>query len=127
MSRAPRRAPRLPTNLDARRSRAQMGVAYDFLTPEQVGDWLGVAPATLSQWRYRGIGPTFVKVGRLVRYRTGEVVAWIDMQQRDHNERREHTVPRLRHTRAGKVQVRWTAGDTTRRRTFTSVDEAATF
>lgn len=30
---------------------------------------LKVSPRTLQAWRVRGCGPTFIKVGRLVRYR----------------------------------------------------------
>ncbi len=39
-------------------------------------------PATLSRWRYAGKGPRFVKVGRLVRYRLSDVLAWISQQER---------------------------------------------
>lgn len=32
---------------------------------------------TLQAWRCRGVGPSFVKIGRLVRYRQSDVQAWI--------------------------------------------------
>jgi excisionase family DNA binding protein len=50
------------------------------LTSEQVSELLQVNANTLVQWRYRGKGPSFVKVGRLVRYRNSEIMEWI----RDH-------------------------------------------
>jgi predicted DNA-binding transcriptional regulator AlpA len=49
------------------------------LTARQVGEILGVAEITLSQWRARGEGPRFFRAGRRhVRYRLGDVIAWRD-------------------------------------------------
>lgn len=39
---------------------------YD--TPK-AANYLDVRPSTMEIWRWRGIGPTYVKIGRLVRYR----------------------------------------------------------
>lgn len=50
----------------------------DLLDPDQVADYLGVLTGTLANWRYRGEGPPFVHVGRLVRYRAGDLAAWIE-------------------------------------------------
>jgi predicted DNA-binding transcriptional regulator AlpA len=33
---------------------------------------------TLYQWRYKGVGPAGVRVGRHLRYRAADVEAWID-------------------------------------------------
>lgn len=42
-------------------------------------DFLGFSCRALQAWRYRGTGPTFVKVGsRAVRYRRRDLVAWIE-------------------------------------------------
>lgn len=38
---------------------------------------LGVADSTLEQWRLKGLGPKFVKMGRAVRYRLSDVNAYI--------------------------------------------------
>lgn len=45
-------------------------------TPAQVSDYLGVPVNTLTQWRYRGIGPRYVKVGRHVRYDWRDLERW---------------------------------------------------
>ncbi len=48
---------------------------------EQVARWLGVMPATLRKLRLEGRGPKFfqaVKKGT-VRYRAGDVLAWINL------------------------------------------------
>ena len=38
------------------------------LTPDEVAQLLRVDERTLANWRYRGIGPVFTKLGGLVRY-----------------------------------------------------------
>ena len=48
------------------------------LTPEQVSAYLGVPLGTLANWRYQGRGPTYLRVGRHVRYRAQDVTGWID-------------------------------------------------
>lgn len=48
------------------------------LSPQQVADYLGVPVATVYRWRYEGTGPRGMKVGKHVRYRRGEVEAWLD-------------------------------------------------
>ena len=47
-------------------------------TTQQVADYLIADTQTLSNWRYRGVGPKFVKIGGLVRYRWGDVFEWVD-------------------------------------------------
>lgn len=39
---------------------------------------LDLAPITLYQWRRHGAGPRFFRIGRSVRYRLGDVLAWRD-------------------------------------------------
>ncbi|MGH7535282.1 MAG: helix-turn-helix transcriptional regulator [Gemmatimonadales bacterium] len=59
------------------------------LWAEDVAVLLGVPVKTLYQWRYKGVGPAGVRVGRHLRYREADVEAWID--ERATEERR----PRL--------------------------------
>ncbi|WP_219017646.1 helix-turn-helix transcriptional regulator [Shewanella algae] len=37
---------------------------------------------TLEQWRYRKVGPKFIKVGKLVRYEESDLQEWLDQQKR---------------------------------------------
>jgi predicted DNA-binding transcriptional regulator AlpA len=54
-----------------------------FLTETDVARLLGISPRTLQAWRYRGgHTPQFIKVGRAVRYRLGDVRAWLDERRR---------------------------------------------
>ena len=39
-------------------------------------------PNTIEGWRLQGVGPRFIKCGRLVRYRIEDVEAWIEEQTR---------------------------------------------
>ena len=47
------------------------------LRPEDVANLLGVPAKTLEMWRYRGTGPRFVKLGRLVRYVESDLDEWV--------------------------------------------------
>ena len=48
------------------------------LLPEDVAAFLGVPVKTLYQWRYKGVGPPGIRVGRHVRYRRQDLDAWLD-------------------------------------------------
>lgn len=45
-------------------------------------DRLGVTAGTLRNWRWRGGGPPFVRIGRTVRYRLVDLALWLDSQTR---------------------------------------------
>jgi predicted DNA-binding transcriptional regulator AlpA len=47
------------------------------VTAERLPAHIGVANQTLARWRHEGQGPKFVKVGRLVAYRAGDVRRWL--------------------------------------------------
>ncbi len=47
------------------------------LTEVQAADFLNVSPRTLQTWRLRGGGPSFVKMGKSVRYRSVDLDAFI--------------------------------------------------
>jgi excisionase family DNA binding protein len=52
------------------------------LTTEDVASYLRVPRSTLYGWRYRGGGPSAIRVGRHLRYRSTEVERWLDAQTR---------------------------------------------
>lgn len=51
------------------------------LDTEAAADVLGLRPQTLNEWRCRRVGPSFAKLGRAVRYRYADLVAWIESQR----------------------------------------------
>jgi predicted DNA-binding transcriptional regulator AlpA len=48
------------------------------VTARDVARLLGLAEITVAQQRARGEGPPFFKIGRHVRYRLADVIAWRD-------------------------------------------------
>ena len=48
------------------------------LSPSEAAERLGVKYGTLRNWRWRGVGPPFLKVGRSVRYRLVDLADWLD-------------------------------------------------
>lgn len=53
----------------------------ELLTPEQVSEWFQTSTRTLANDRYLGQGPRFIKLGKLVRYRRSDVLAYLDENQ----------------------------------------------
>ena len=49
----------------------------------QIAEYLGNEVNTCEGWRLKGIGPSFIKVGRLVRYKTQTVDLWLESQTRN--------------------------------------------
>lgn len=49
----------------------------ELLTTVEVAQYLRIRVNTLEQWRSRGKGPAFVRVGRRVRYRRREIDRWL--------------------------------------------------
>jgi excisionase family DNA binding protein len=48
------------------------------LTVQELAELLQVPPKTVYSWRYKGVGPHGVIVGRHLRYRPQDVDAWIE-------------------------------------------------
>ncbi len=48
------------------------------LSPQQLADYLAVPLATVYRWRHESSGPRGIKVGKHVRYRRGDVEAWLE-------------------------------------------------
>ncbi len=47
------------------------------MTDRDLAHELGLSAGTLRNWRMRGAGPPFVRIGGLVRYRPADVEAWL--------------------------------------------------
>jgi hypothetical protein len=48
----------------------------EYLTTEQAAGEYQVPTATLIDWRYKGVGPAYVKLGRHVRYLRDDLDHW---------------------------------------------------
>lgn len=54
----------------------------EYLPPHELAALTGVPTGTLAQWRYRGVGPTFIKAGRRVLYSRRAVEEWLEANTR---------------------------------------------
>lgn len=54
--------------------------AHPHMSPEEVAEEFGVSLATVYKWRTQRTGPPGFRVGRHVRYRRGDVDAWVASQ-----------------------------------------------
>lgn len=52
-----------------------------YLTPEQVAERYQLSEATVKEWRYKRIGPKFLRLGKRVRYSVKALEEW--EQQRE--------------------------------------------
>ena len=52
-----------------------------FLTSNEVAELLRVPPATVRQWRYKGVGPRGYRVGRYIRYSPADIRDWLESQR----------------------------------------------
>ena len=57
----------------------------ELLTTQQQAAEFNVPPSRLNKARLTGDGPPFIKMGNLVRYRRGDVRAWLEAQPRRHS------------------------------------------
>lgn len=56
----------------------------DLLDERAAADLIDVAPGTLSVWRSTGrYNLPFIKIGRKVRYRRGDLLAWVEARTRE--------------------------------------------
>ena len=47
------------------------------MDPQATAAFLGVSVLSLADWRTKGTGPSYVKVGRCVRYRLSDLETWL--------------------------------------------------
>ncbi|WP_436492173.1 helix-turn-helix domain-containing protein [Actinokineospora sp. HUAS TT18] len=45
---------------------------------DDLAAFLKLPPKTLREWRHKGIGPAFKRMGKHVRYQPADVIDWID-------------------------------------------------
>jgi excisionase family DNA binding protein len=58
-------------------SSTQQQFSDALLTEKQAAAYLNIGVKTLQNWRWRGEGPRFVRVGRLMRYRPEDLRAFV--------------------------------------------------
>jgi predicted DNA-binding transcriptional regulator AlpA len=58
--------------------------ALAFLNEHQLADLLCQSVRTIQKWRVTGYGPPYYKIGRSVRYRRSEMIAWVEERRKAH-------------------------------------------
>jgi excisionase family DNA binding protein len=53
-------------------------VTSELLTRPEAAEYVHIKPQTLAVWACAGRGPTYVKVGRSVRYRVADLDAFLE-------------------------------------------------
>jgi excisionase family DNA binding protein len=64
--------------LDRTSVRASVDISSRLLSTEEVARILVVPVNTLYCWRYKGTGPKAIRVGKHLRYRLSDVLAWLE-------------------------------------------------
>src|SRR5262249_35986780 len=75
---SPSRSPAPKTDTDFER----------LLTPNEAAQFLRLSLSWLAKSRMRGDGPSYVKLGRSVRYREGDLVQWLKSRRRQSTSER---------------------------------------
>ena len=52
------------------------------LTEAQAADFLNLSVRTIQAWRNKWAGPLYIRLGRTIRYRRSDLVAWIEKERR---------------------------------------------
>ena len=59
-----------------------METEQKFLTTEQAAEFLNMAKGTLQNWRKKGLGPRFVRMGsRAIRYEKSDLEEFVERRQ----------------------------------------------
>ncbi len=65
-------------------------ISSALLTTAQAAQYLALGQRTLENWRCRGDGPAFVRLGRVVRYRVLDLDAWLSARTFDSTSQADH-------------------------------------
>jgi predicted DNA-binding transcriptional regulator AlpA len=57
--------------------------AAALLNEKEAGRFLSMSYRTLQSWRSAGEGPSYLKLGRSIRYRRSDLLTWVDENQRN--------------------------------------------
>ena len=55
------------------------------MTEKDVASLICITPRALQNWRLRGGGPEYIKIGRSVRYQRSDVMQFIDERKKRHS------------------------------------------
>jgi predicted DNA-binding transcriptional regulator AlpA len=68
--------------METQQTNESLSNGSELLDEAKLASRLDVSRATLQSWRYAGKGPRYIKIGRLIRYRSADVDAYLRAQTR---------------------------------------------
>lgn len=81
--------------------------AVELLTPAEAAAATKIPQKTLEAWRCQGCGPRYVKLGRAVRYRSADLLSWIEAGARSPlDAQRSDLPPAPRPTLTGRTSTK---------------------
>jgi predicted DNA-binding transcriptional regulator AlpA len=60
-----------------------LSVPRDWMSPQDLADWLDVPVKSVYVWNSTGTGPRATRVGKHVRYSRQSIAAWLAAQESD--------------------------------------------
>ena len=57
-----------------------MDTQYDLVTTKKVAEILNMSPRTLENWRGKGMGPTYRRIGGKILYSMADIQKFIDQE-----------------------------------------------
>lgn len=54
-----------------------LGIKF-YLSDVEAAEFISTSPQTLRNWRSAGKGPSYIKIGRLVRYRLDDLIKFME-------------------------------------------------
>jgi predicted DNA-binding transcriptional regulator AlpA len=70
------------TNVQSITTASPLPFRSGIMDSAQLAEFLTNKKNTIEGWRIKGIGPKYIKIGRLVRYRISDVEEWLESQVR---------------------------------------------
>ena len=65
-------------NTKSRNHNAEIASSEQSLNVPQAAEYLGIHPRTLDNWRSQHRGPRYIRLGRRIVYRVGDVEAYLE-------------------------------------------------
>ena len=65
----------------------------EIMSRPKTAEFLDVTVGTMATWAYRGTGPRYYRVGKHVRYRKADVLAWLEENAREPRSHRVAAAP----------------------------------
>jgi len=83
-----------------------MSTLPTLLNEVAVSRLFSIPQQTLQIWRVEGKGPSFFKIGRVVRYDQADVLSWLESRKRNHTNGKGDYVTKAEGAQKSKISRR---------------------